>query len=53
MSSVIKRERTRLLDGHRDRHARRLWDLGPSNRRKRGKEKGGKKKAKREQDIIT
>ena len=33
MSSVIERERTRLLDGHRDRHARRLWVSGPSNSR--------------------
>jgi len=28
MSSVIERERTRSLDGHRDRHARRLWFQG-------------------------
>jgi len=33
MSSVIQRERTRPLDGHRDWHAQRLWDLGPSNSR--------------------
>jgi len=33
MSSVIERERTRLLDGHRDRHAQRLWVSGPSNGR--------------------
>ena len=33
MPSVIERERTRLLDGHRDRHARRLWVSGPSNSR--------------------
>jgi len=26
-----QRERTRLLDGHRDRHARRLWVSRPSN----------------------
>ena len=32
-SSAIERERTRLLDGHRDRHAWRLWVLGPSNGR--------------------
>ena len=31
MSSAIERERTRLLDGHRDRHAWRLWVSGPSN----------------------
>ena len=30
MSSAIERKRTRLLDGHRDRHARRLWVSGPS-----------------------
>jgi len=30
MSSVIERERTRLLDRHRDRHAWRLWVSGPS-----------------------
>ena len=33
MSSAIERERTRLLDGHRGRHARRLWVPGPSNGR--------------------
>jgi len=33
MSSAIERERTRLLDGHRDRHAWRLWVSGPSNGR--------------------
>jgi len=33
VSSVIERERTRLLDGHRDRHALRLWVSGPSNGR--------------------
>jgi len=33
MSSAIERERTQLLDGHRDRHAsaRRLWVSGPSH----------------------
>ena len=30
MSSAIERERTRLLDGHRGRHAWRLWVSGPS-----------------------
>jgi len=30
MSSAIERERTRLLDGHRDRHAWRLWVSGPA-----------------------
>jgi len=33
MSSAIERERTRLLDWHRDRHAWRLWVSGPSNGR--------------------
>jgi len=33
MSSAIEREITRLLVGHRDRHARRLWVSGPSNGR--------------------
>jgi len=28
MSSAIGRERMRLLDGHRDRHAQRLWVSG-------------------------
>ena len=32
-SKVVERERTRLLDGHRDRHAWRLWVSGPSNGR--------------------
>jgi len=31
MSSAIEMERTQLLDGHRDRHAWRLWVSGPSN----------------------
>jgi len=31
MSNAIERERTQLLDGRRDRHARRLWAAGPSN----------------------
>jgi len=31
MSGAIERERTRLPDGHRDRHARRLWVPRPSN----------------------
>ena len=47
MSSAIERDRTRLLDGHRDRHAQRLWVLGPSNGRKRTQEKGGGKKGKK------
>jgi len=33
VSSAIERERTRLLDEHRDRHAWRLWVSGPSNGR--------------------
>jgi len=33
VSSAIERERTRLLDGHRGRHAWRLWVSGPSNGR--------------------
>jgi len=33
MLSVIERERTRLLDGHRGRDARRLWVSWPSNDR--------------------
>ena len=33
MSSAIERERTQLLDGHRDRHAWRLWISEPSNGR--------------------
>jgi len=33
MSSAIERKRTRLLDGHRGRHAWRLWVSGPSNGR--------------------
>ena len=34
MSNAIKRDRTRLLDEHRDlRHAQRLWVSGPSNSR--------------------
>ena len=33
VSSAIERERTRLLDGHRDTHAWRLWVAGPSNGR--------------------
>jgi len=41
MSSVIKRERTRLLDGHRGRHLWRLWVSGPSNGRD-GSDKKGK-----------
>ena len=32
-SSAIERERIRLLDGHRDRHAWRLWVSGQSNGR--------------------
>jgi len=32
-SGVIERERTRLLNGHRDRHTWRLWVSGPSNGR--------------------
>jgi len=31
MSSAIERERTRLLDGHRDRHVQRLSVSGPNN----------------------
>ena len=31
MSSAIEREPTRLLDGHRNRHAWRLWVSGPRN----------------------
>ena len=30
---VRLKRRTRLLNGHRDRHARRLWVSGPSNGR--------------------
>ena len=33
MSSAIERERTRLLNGHGDRHAWRLWVSGPSTGR--------------------
>ena len=33
VSSGIERERTRLLDGHRGRHAWRLWVSGSSNGR--------------------
>jgi len=33
MSSAIEREGTRLLDRHRDRHARRLLVSGPNNGR--------------------
>jgi len=33
MSNAIERERTRLLDGHIDRHAWRLRVSGPSNGR--------------------
>jgi len=33
MSSAIERERMQLLDGHRERHAWRLWVSGPSNGR--------------------
>jgi len=39
MSSVIERERTRLLDGHRDRHARRLWVSRPGDGRWRFRQK--------------
>jgi len=35
MSSAIERERTRLMDGHRDRHASKLWVSGPSNGKRR------------------
>jgi len=33
LSSANERERMQLLDGHRDRHAWRLWVSGPSNDR--------------------
>ena len=33
MSSANERQRTRLLDGHRERHAWRLWVSGPDNGR--------------------
>jgi len=49
MSSAIERERTRLLYGHKKRHAWRLWVLGPSNSRLTVQTN----KAKWEQDIIT
>jgi len=47
--SVIERERTRLMDGHRDRRAQRLWVSGPSKLQVTVQ----KKKAIWEQDIIT
>jgi len=45
ISSAIERETLPLLDGHRDRHARRLWVSGPSNGRRhfRQKRKNGSK----------
>jgi len=48
ISSAIEREGTRLLDGHGDRHAWRLWVSGPSNGRMVPKIK----RTKWEQDII-
>ena len=33
MPSAIERQRTQLLDEHRDRHTWRLWVTGPSNSR--------------------
>jgi len=40
MSSAIERERTRLLDRHKDRHAMRLLVSGPSNGRTQLRQKG-------------
>jgi len=59
MSSAIERERMRLLDGHRNRHAWRLRVSGPSlvmvgdGSDKRGKMGAGYKNLRRKRKSIS